>query len=237
MQIKKASIAAAFCMLLLAAACSDNGSGYDPFADESFFVKQGSGQCGPTSFYMIFKYYGDNTYSGNFREMPGCAEPLLLQEDLDTVDENSGVSKWLGVTNSGINIGDLFNKITNLGDDECLPYYTVDGNTDDSLDANRDELEHIILNFFIRELPVIIHLERANPLFSGHYIVLVGFDPEQELVYFVDPNKNDVDPAIQSVALKKFLNTEWYHSPDYTAWNPIPDAFWDGTWVGFYRNI
>lgn len=237
MREKKASIAAAFFILLISAACSDSGSGYDPFVDASFFVKQGSGQCGPTSFYMIFKYYGDNTYSGNFGEMPGCAEPLLLQEDLGTVTEESGVSTWLGVTDSGITIGNLFQKISSLGDDGCIPYYSLDGNTDDSLDANGDKLEHIIQKFFIRELPVIIHLERANPLYSGHYIVLVGFDPAQELLYYVDPNKNDGDPAIQSVSLKKFLNTEWYRSPDYSAWNPVPDAYWDGTWIGFYRNL
>ncbi|HOW83744.1 MAG TPA: C39 family peptidase [Spirochaetota bacterium] len=235
--LKNKILITAVALSAICMSCSIDGSGYDVFVDSTFFVKQGSGQCGPTSFYMIFRYYGDNAYAGNFGEMPDCPVALDLQEELDTVTQDSGVSAWLGVTDSGINVEDLHNKISNLGNSDCSAYYSVDGNTDNSLNANNAEMSHIVEDFIDRERPVIIHLERANPLYSGHYIVLVGFDPAGERVYYVDPNKNDEDPVVQSVSISAFLGSAWYRSPDYDpVWYPIPDAYWDGTWVGFYRS-
>jgi hypothetical protein len=226
--------------VLFLATCSDESAvDFSLFIDSSFFVKQGSGQCGPTSFYMIFKFYGDHIYSSVFREMPGCSEAILLQEDLTEVTEDSGVSTWLGVTDYGITITELTDKITNLADDACGAYYHVEGNTDDSLSDNSGMFSQINKHFLNRGFPIIAHLERPDwmglPLFSGHYIVVAGYNETEKKVYYVDPNKNDDDPAIQSVPLSDFLKTDWYRSPDYSLTYPIPDAYWDGTWAGFYR--
>ena len=74
---------------------------------DKYFVRQGYGQCGTASFYMIFKYYGDNRhnpgffYAGvsgedgniNYRQLnlvqaiPGREFPSLTKE--------TEVAKWL----------------------------------------------------------------------------------------------------------------------------------------------
>ena len=112
--LKNKILITAVALSAICMSCSIDGSGYDVFVDSTFFVKQGSGQCGPTSFYMIFRYYGDNAYAGNFGEMPDCPVTLNLQENLDMVTQDSGVSTWLGVTDSGINIGDLTRRYPTL---------------------------------------------------------------------------------------------------------------------------
>ncbi len=234
--------------------CSDQGSstGYvyenpevtpeDPVvpeipsaALESCFVKQGSGQCGPASFYMIFKFYGDNKIDTGFWDLPLCSTEYSLKEELSTVTKDSLVSSWLGVANSGITVVNLDKKIRNLTADKAAPYYTVISNTSDGAD-NAEQFETINSSFLQKQKAVIIHVSRPDifgiPL-AGHFMVLAGYDSASGRVYFIDPNKNDDDPVLQSVSLAGFLNSSWYRSPDYSLTYPVPDAYWDGTWIGF----
>ena len=57
--MKKIKALIIFALILAGAACD-----FDSWELEleeiysGFYVEQGSGQCGPTSFYMIFRYYG-----------------------------------------------------------------------------------------------------------------------------------------------------------------------------------
>lgn len=205
------------------------GEGFMPFAGDDFFVKQGSAQCGPTSFYMIFRYYGDNTYPGEFTELPDCADVLPLQEDLAEVTSDSGVSRWLGVTSTGITAGNLKEKISRLSTDRNYPWYITEGDIQKT-DTLQEERFSVIYNNYLRnDLPVIIHISRPAPL-TGHYMVLVGFDPQHKNVYYIDPNRDMEAPVVQSVGLESFLDKQWYESPD----NPlIPYGYWDGTWIGF----
>jgi len=198
------------------------------FAEDNFFVKQGSGQCGPTAFYMIFRYYGDNNYMGEFTELPGCDQILPLQEELVEVTSDSGVSKWLDVTTSGIGIGSLKEKISRLTTDRNYPYYITQGDTSTTTILHEARFMIIYNNFLRNDLPVIIHL--ARPALTGHFMVLVGYDPRHRVVYYVDPNRDDGVPAVQNVDLYDFLNTQWYESPE----NPLTAyGYWDGTWIGF----
>lgn len=227
-----------FAILLFFISCADQeSSDFSVYAWNSFFVKQGSGQCGPTSFYMIFKSYGDNTDPGIFHELPACDSEIDLRENLSVVTKDSSVSKWLGVTDSGITITKLSTKISNLTFDGQSPFYNVSGNTDDKYNNNLFQFLLINKLYLQNGIPVIIHLRRpelANvQIFSGHYMVLAGFSSKSKIIYYIDPNKNDSDPAVQCVSLSDFLSSDWYHSPDYSLLNPVPDAFWDGTWIGF----
>lgn len=199
-------------------------------AADEFFVKQGSGQCGPTSFYMIFRYYGDNTFQGEFTELPGCAEVFPLQEDLTEVTADSGVSRWLGVTSSGIGIESLMEKISLLSTDRNYPWYITSGDTSTTTEQRESRFMVIYNNFLVNDIPVIIHLSR--PALTGHFMVIAGYDPRHKTVYYVDPNKADDAPDVQSVALSDFLNSQWYESPE----SPLtPYGYWDGTWIGFWH--
>ena len=218
--------------------CSDqDSSDYSLSIGQSFFVEQGSGQCGPTSFYMIFKFYGDNTDPGIFRELPDCDAEIDLRENLTIVTKDSAVSKWLGVTDSGITITKLKTKISGLTIDRLRSFYYVSGNTDDNYDNKFLQLSLIYNSFLRYGIPVIIHLRRPNwgniQIFSGHFMVLAGYNNKNGTIYYIDPNKNNDDPVVQTVSVSDFLNTNWYHSPDYSSVNPVPDAYWDGTWIGF----
>ncbi len=233
-------IAALIVSVFLLCPCSNEASGnYNHFIGNSFFVKQGSGQCGPTSFYMIFKYYGDHKYKGTFTELPDCTETIPLQEDLDIVTKDSGVSEWLGVTDSGIKTEALLDKIMRLAHADHVQYYTVYGNTDENMQNKKDVFNRINRDFLKEHRPVILHLSRPRvagfKILSGHYIVLTGYNAGAERVYYVDPNRKEKDSVIQSVPLKDFLENRWYHSPDYSLTWPVPDASWDGTWIGFYH--
>ena len=197
-------------------------------ADDNFFVKQGTGQCGPTAFYMIFRYYGDNNFIGDFTELPECSEKLSLQEELTEVTADSGVSRWLGVTGSGIGIASLKEKISLLSTDRNYPWYITGGETSTTTVLRETRFMEIYNSFLKNDIPVIIHISR--PALTGHFMVLVGYDPRHGIVYFVDPNKDDSSPDVQSIGLYDFLNSQWYESPE----NPLtPYGYWDGTWIGF----
>lgn len=204
------------------------GEGMLTLAGDDFFVRQGPGQCGPTSFYMIFRYYGDNAFTGEFTELPDCAAVFPLQEELAEVTSGSGVSRWLGVTGTGISSGELMDKISRLSADRNYPYYITTGDTSTTTLLRETRFFFIYNNFIKNDLPVIIHLSR--PALSGHFMVLVGFDPHDKTVYYVDPNRDEDSPVVQGVGLSDFLNSQWYESPENTL---TPYGYWDGTWIGF----
>jgi hypothetical protein len=222
--------------------CSDYAD-YSIFVNESFLVRQGPGQCGPASFYMIFRHYGDHAYDGSFRELPSCGADIPLQVELDRVNQGSAVSAWMGVSDSGIAPAALYGKISRLADQGCAPFYSVDGETTATDPAgvhdNRSRFDSIAWRFLLRKRPVIIHIERPAYMgipVSGHYMVLVDYHDITRRVYFVDPNTNTGAPAVQSVPLDDFLGSYWYRSPDYSDLYPVPDGRWDGVWIGFYRS-
>lgn len=203
------------------------------FADDDFFVRQGAGQCGPASFYMIFRYYGDTTFDGEFTGLPDCSEIFPLQEELTEVTEDSAVSKWLGVTDTGIAIAALKDKISRLTADRNTPWYITEGDIVKTEILLQERFLIIQTMYLNNDLPVIIHLSRPDisgiPV-TGHYMVLAGYDPGKKVVYYIDPNRDEDSPVIQRVDLHDFLYSQWYESPDNML---IPNGYWDGTWIGF----
>jgi len=186
---------------------------------------------------MIFKFYGDNRVDTGFWDLPDCGTEYSLKEDLSVVEKTSLVSRWLGVTCglidgeiiAGITIKNLNRKIMNLTADKVNPYYSVESNTDNSVD-NSSQFAVINNSFLQQQVPVIIHLDRPSP-YTGHFMILAGYDSASGIVYYMDPNKKESDPVLQSVSLTDFLDSNWYVSPDESSTNP--DAYWDGTWIGF----
>jgi len=209
-----------------------------------FFVRQGPGQCGSTAFYIIFKHYGYHKYGGTFFDANYCSNidhSWDLHEDLTLLTAFSKTSKWLSVESLGITCDRLYKKIEDLSihvNNECQPFFVVDGNCENLNDSEKEEeFKYILNNFLKKNRPVILHIERPIPLydpglfqlFPGHFIVLIGYEKESKKVYYVDPNKLISEKYVLSVDYDDFIHNKWYgHSVLY------PYGLWDGGWIGFY---
>jgi Peptidase_C39 like family len=223
------------------------------FADPGmFFVEQGSSQCGPTAFYMIFKYFGDHMHEcPYFYDSSECDECLDLNEEIprEGVDEllsDSKVSQWIHVDLFGTGCNELkrklFEGIYYLADDDCIPFfhavdpiaeddscdelgYNPDGCNDVENYEKRRTLDYIAGKYLANNIPVIIHLSRTQFLRSGHYVVLIGYRPSLREVYLVDPNSDNAGEALLTADYDEFITSK--------SWSGSIDAYWDGSWVGF----
>lgn len=224
----------------------------------SYFVPQASGLCGPTSFYMAFKYHGDHLKTTS----TGYSDPADLMETVnypDEITEDTKIAKYIQTKDdesnslSGISLTGLKNSAQDLMDGSGNTFYNdvrygindLTG-TDDS---TSEEKEAIFLNEIVPMLdtntPVVIHLWRS--IGSGHYVLVVGYDATEGMVYFMDPyitnhegnecacavtpttTDGDWTCFLQKVDFTDFIYEYWYKSDQTGVYN----ARWDGNWIGF----
>jgi len=208
---------------------------------QTYFVHQDAGVCGATSLYIMFKYSGDHL-SGS-----GPAN-VDLTEDIPNVEyaELTKDSKmWQHV--DGTNWSTLEDAMTSLEDAQGNPFYEIFQSNADESDYNSigDDkrfkvLQQEMLPFLCTDSPVLIHLKRQWP-YSGHYLVVVGYDAESQEMVYLDPNDPDFDPndsrfdptaadwskVLRRVNLEDFLTEKWFEG------DSLYDARWDGKWIGF----
>lgn len=219
------------------------------------WVRQDSANCGPTSLYMIFKYYNDHLKENIFYDdgdaLSGSDD---IRIDVTFLDINSEINDWLGYTYwdsifGGIRRSDIDEKLRDLQYDGEYYYNVVSNLVQMDVDDYSDKTQQfdIIRDDFLNEgRPVIIHLDRAS--YSGHFIVMVGFDANDpatttdDEVIFMDPYLNKYEyegvsitnnipnnPLIR-VSLSDFMNEEWYNNGNGHL------AYWDGIWYGFHSD-
>ncbi|NLV67182.1 MAG: hypothetical protein GXY14_05845 [Spirochaetes bacterium] len=216
-----------------------------------YYVKQGAGQCGPASFYIIFRYDGDDRRAYRFSK--GKKGPLFSMQINDqavgqggnavVIDRKSPVSKWMNGRSGSTGWNELTAAVKGL-------YYLNSSNVREkfyssvesndratepvvkNLEQRRSEFfERIVPAFLNRNRPVIVHLKRKWP-YPGHYIVLAGYDPVSRTVYYIDPNGSS-EEILRSVQVDDFTGTYWYESSRELRWGR---ACWNGQWIGFSRN-
>lgn len=209
--------------------------------------------CAQTSFYMIFNYYGDSHFPPPFfYDRKGAvidlhetipmirAVPHTPKNAIKKITKKSKISKWINPFGGGTYWHLLRDGAENLfyKDPELKKYYTHVFSQDTSI-TNNKKGQDIKRNIFIDRIlpfledghPVIIHLKRKPP-FTGHYLVVAGYDTDKKFVYYVDPNKKKADDVLQKVALENFICKKWYEGNAPKFWGK---AEWDGKWFGFYR--
>lgn len=221
----------------------------------SFYVKQGPGQCGPASFYIVFRYYGDDSKDFLFSKGANGSLFRMGKNDLQgdavsgggndspvVIKKNSTVSKWMNGSDNSTDWGELTAAVNNLflvnNNNGRERFYSVIESEDrasvpdgGSLQARRKNFyDMIVARFLNRNRPVIVHLKRKWP-YPGHYIVLIGFDPATATVYFMDPNDSTGD-IVKKVSLDDFTGLYWYEANPELRWGR---ACWNGQWIGFYR--
>lgn len=221
----------------------------------AFFVRQGAGQCGPASFYIVFRYHGDDRRAYMFSK---GADGRLFSMGIDSLprDENAGginnrpviikkdspVSQWMNGRDNSTGWGELTTAINNLyyvnDRNNRERFYSVIESNDRATEPGQKHLQARQREFFNRIVPlflnsnrpVIVHLKRKWP-YPGHYIVLVGYDPALAAVFYMNPNDADSD-MVRSVPADRFLNSYWYEANPELRWGR---ACWNGQWIGFYR--
>ena len=222
---------------------------------DKFFVREGYGQCGTASFYMIFKYYGDERRGTGFfytEETGGDGKnnykPLNLTQpipgrEFPRLTKETDVAKWINGGRIQTEWEELTQKVKGLFFKDAggayVQYYNITdeaGYTENSkigeLERKKRFINDIYAKFLRNNHPVIVHLKRMWP-FPGHYLVITGFDEARQTVKYVDPNSEYNGVIIQDIPLDDFIVDKWYKSPSYPWW--YPKARWDGKWLGFYR--
>ncbi len=251
MQLKRTTSSLFYCIpvtfLFLLSGTSSAIQPVDIIAEnpERYFVRQGSAQCGPASFYMIFKYYGDN-----LKPYPFFYDSSGLPVDLggnagngDTVKENSPVSLWVKGKDLSTDWSRLpwsIKKIYFKNKDGMYQRYYQQVESNDSIIGIEHKntvirsnifLNRIVSGFLEQNRPVIVHLKRRWP-FPGHYIVLIGYNKKDGNVSYMDPS-GETGNVINTVPLGDFLNRSWYKGKSTAWWG---GACWNGRWVGFYHS-
>lgn len=216
---------------------------------EDIYTHQGPNQCGPACFYMVFKYYKDYTFEGTLSISPDCIGDSILNgisEIFSVILSDSWVSQWLNTNADGITCDQFIEKIGFISiceADVSRPFYSaVEGscavlgidsdNPSSAINMEKKErFSYIVTNYLINKYPVLIHLRRGT-YYPGHWIVLTGYDSKKNEVYYMNPLKEDTAPIIETIGYDSFIIEGWYTHADFW-W--YPDAYWDGTWIGFHH--
>lgn len=229
------------------------GEGNQPYetimeGPAAYFVHQGPSQCGPTAFYMIFKYQGDHlpgagpTNADLTETIPGVEVPVL--------DESSKIAAFIrsqpGTYPAGTDWRRLEEAARSLRRGAKAFYPCIHSNphetaNDGQGNAEREVIfERDLVAFLETDTPVLIHLKRPYGM-PGHYLTVIGHDPGTGEVLYLDPNNQALDPrtegfdpdeadwsqAVERVPLSEFVAGYWYKQPGTL------DARWDGKWLGF----
>ncbi len=232
-----------------------------------YYVSQESGLCGATSFYMAMKYYGDHLK--NIKT--GIADEDCPAEITDKIDYPTELSATSQIATyiqyiddtlnslAGIHLSSLVKAAEGLleaSGSNTLYSAVMAGNYGDDLTGTEDGISGQKRNIFLNQIvpflntgsPVLLHLWRSPVLgipSSGHYVLVIGYDDSENVVYFMDPNDlnhrgNQCDCVatdsgnpdicfIQKVDFGLFIEDYWYKSDDPYVLN----ARWDGNWIGF----
>ncbi len=232
-----------------------------------YYVSQESGLCGATSFYMAMKYYGDhlkNIKTGIVDDdcPTEITDKIYYPAELSATSQIATYIQYVDNTlNSlaGIHITSLGQAAEGLLDEsgtKALYSEVVVDNYGDDLTGTEKNIAEQKRNIFLNRIvpflnsgsPVLLHLWRSPVLgisSSGHYVLVIGYDDSENVVYFMDPNDlnhqgNQCDCVatdssnpdicfIQKVDFDFFIEDYWYKSDDPYVLN----ARWDGNWVGF----
>ncbi|HOO73535.1 MAG TPA: C39 family peptidase [Spirochaetota bacterium] len=236
---------------------TEPAAGYIGVTDDDFFVKQDDSLCGPTSFYMIFKYYDDPSSGAVLSTSGECLENMILSgisEIFSIIVSGSWITRWLDSVVDGIDCTNFYKKISALSQcigDMGFPFYAVvDGSCDvtgedaEEYDAEsnierRERFNYILKNFLRNGYPVILHLGRmydGYPLlwYPGHYVVLMGYDTAEKKVHIMDPFQDIETRQVMTIDHDSFIMERWYHTAGLLSYF-YPDARWDGTWIGFHH--
>lgn len=203
-------------------------------AQKQFYVPQGydgayTYTCGPTSFYMVFKYHGGHELlpeDGYYRDSDG--EWVDLNEDIgpDTsLILSSKMAGWCKTNMFGTTWPNLTTAVRDLyveNGGQLSRYYPVFDSQDTEYDNTpetdviRDTIfQEDIVPFLEKNSAVIFHVD-------GHYMVIVGYDGDNGIVYYADPHKDDWDPWIEQVSYTDFISTPFYKGTKH----------WDGKFIG-----
>jgi len=232
-----------------------------------YYVSQESALCAATSFYMAMKYYGDhltNIKTGINDE--DCPEEITDKIYYPTeLSATSNIATYIEYIDDqfnslpGIRLSSLAEAAEGLLDEsgsKALYSEVMIDNYGDDLTGTQDNISEQKRNIFLNRIvpflntgsPVLLHLWRSPVLgipSSGHYVLVIGYDDSEKVVYFMDPNDlnhqgNQCDCVvtyinntnicfIQKVDFDLFIEDYWYKSDDSLVLN----ARWDGNWVGF----
>lgn len=232
-----------------------------------YYVSQEAALCGATSFYMAMKYYGDhlkNIKTGIVDEdCPAeITDKIYYPTELSATSQIATYIQYIDDTlNSlaGIHLPSLVKAAEDLLDESGINVLYSEVMVDDydeDLTGTGDNISEQKRNIFLNRIvpflntgsPVLLHLWRSPVLgipSSGHYVLVIGYDDSENVVYFMDPNDlnhkgNQCDCVaidssnpdicfIQKVDFDFFIEDYWYKSDDLYVLN----ARWDGNWVGF----
>ncbi len=222
-----------------------------------YFVPQVTGAsgiatCGPTSFYMMLKFFDFQAVFEPDESDPRCPYwycPLSCPAALnDAIHYPSKVSlysrayRYLAKNQwdcliGGASISTLEYAARKLKyNDGTKALNTTQKYTTRTKDPaiKAAQLNIIKSGYLDHNAPVIIHLSRKTGV--GHYIVIAGY--HQGYVYFLDPNEGahgqsgtgtciDSDCLLQKIPYTNFINDSWYIN------SGLGDGYWDATWAGF----
>ncbi len=196
----------------------------------------GSGYCGPAALYQIIAFYGDfGTYERKNRAGKRWLDrPLTIRSIRGTSSrfvDDSDFAQFIQPYSTGSN-WTLMKKVANLYRSRNLddPLYHIClcslPTTPENVQARRGRLDDVRKSLLNHGIPVVIHLDGMS-LLPGHYLTLIGDDPRNFTVSFVDSLKPG--SGIQTVSRETFL-TDWFYVS-----GKHYKARWDGTWLAFWH--
>ena len=207
---------------------SDQDPCSQPYQNNFEVIHQGSGLCGPTSWYMCFKHLGDHVAPNS------VFDEVDLSEDISGTLTSGKVCDWVNnCSSSGHGREELYNAANDLHRNGEKYYDTeveYDNIGSDNDLIRQQRLDYIKDNYLCYNAPVILHIRRSIYPY-GHYIVLVGYDDVGGSVYLADPNDFKWTDVF-SISVASFIQDQWY--PGYIWY--VDSGFWDGEWVGFKHN-
>ena len=194
------------------------------------YIPRGTSYHGPTCWAMIFKYYQHNNIpDGRLCSDENCSHVLSFNSELssdcptsredtliDWIHEKKSIIKAAAAIyyNNGYEIARLYSV-----------YTTWKGTT-----VKREKeyrLEKIYKRFLQNNIPVIASVPC---IWAGRYIVLVGWDKETDVIYYLDPSRKN---KIYSVLSYDFLYKNFYK---FKIWW-LPSTGWNGWAATFYPKI
>jgi hypothetical protein len=196
----------------------------------------GAGYCGPAALYHIILYYGDSGpfYLKHPSGRKGSGRPVEItsinRKNPMFVDDSS-FGKFIQPYGTG-STWSMLKKAADLRRSENGNEPVYDSFVCSRFTRLKDSgtrlarLNHIREQFLDRDIPVVIHLASTFPL-PGHYVTLIGFNPDTATVYYADSLHNT--SGIRAVPLDQFLNTRFYVSGKHYK------ARWDGEWMAIWH--
>jgi hypothetical protein len=113
-------------------------------------------------------------------------------------------------------------------DDPLYDLCVCTGHTEpEHVEIRRLRLRQMHDAFLSHDIPVIVHLDSGISGY-GHYVTVIGYEPDEGRVYYVDSMKHD--EGMITVSEEAFLEAEFYQS------GLLYSARWDGEWMAFWHN-